>query len=408
MEPRTTIDIAKWVVDEGLSGTLEVDLLSGFCERLVEAGIPLMRTMIAQPTLHPVVAARGFQWRRNGNGTVQEDWERTVAEAGEEYMQSPFRHMLETGSTRLRLRLERGNQPLEFPLLENFRAEGGTDYLGMMTEFGEADQLGSVKGLLSSWTSDGPSGFSDDDIIAIEQLLPVLALVFKGASTYRTAHSVAETYLGAEAGRRVLHGEIERGSFETIDAVLWYCDLQGFTKVSETTPIGDIIEMLNEYFECMVEPIHAHGGEVLKFMGDGLFAIFKLDHTVNVCRGALDAADEALARVVELNRTREAAGQPVTEFSLALHLGNVMYGNIGSRDRLDFTVVGPAVNEVSRIEAMCSSLDRNMVISSAFYEAADECQGRLVSLGRYALRGVRQPQELFTLLSPDDLAPERE
>ena len=406
MEPRTTIDIAKWVVDEGLSGTPEVDLLGGFCDRLVEAGIPLMRTMIAQPTLHPVVAARGFHWRRNGNGAVQEDWERTVAEAGEEYKQSPFFYMLETGTTRLRRRLERGNEPLEFPLLEKFHDEGGTDYLAVRTEFGEADQLGPVRGLLSSWTSDGPSGFSDEDLTAIEQLLPVLALVFKGASTYRIANSVAETYLGAEAGRRVLHGEIERGSFETIDAVLWYCDLQGFTKISETTPIGDIIEMLNAYFECMVEPIHAHGGEVLKFMGDGFLAFFKLDDTLNVCRGALDAADEALARVAELNRTRGAAGQPITEFSLALHLGNVMYGNIGSRDRLDFTVVGPAVNEVSRIEAMCGSLDRDVVISSAFYAAADECRGRLVSLGRYALRGVGRPQELFTLLSPDDLARE--
>ena len=287
-------------------------------------------------------------------------------------------------------------------MLDELREQGATDYLAFLTAFGERNRLGAVDGMLSSWTSDASGGFEDADVTAIEQLLPVVAVVVKSASTYRIAKSVAQTYLGSDAGRRVLKGEIQRGSVETIRAVLWYCDLQGFTKIAETTPLEELIAMLNDYFTCMVDPVHDRGGEVLKFMGDGLLAIFKLDEAIKVCRSALDAAEEAMDRVAKLNVERRAEGRPVTEFSLSLHLGDVMYGNIGSRDRLDFTVVGPAVNEVSRIEAMCTSLDRNLIISSAFAREAGHCTDRLVSLGRYALRGIRQPQELFTLVPSED------
>jgi adenylate cyclase len=257
---------------------------------------------------------------------------------------------------------------------------------------------------MSSWTSDRPGGFDDDDVAAIEILLPVLALAIKAETTAGIAHSVVETYLGRDAGHRVLSGEIGRGSVETIRAVLWLCDLQGFTKIADSTPRDELIPMLNDYFEAMVDTVHEHGGQVLKFMGDGLLAILNLDDGEDdqVCAGALDAAEEALARVDEVNQRRADEGLPVTEFSLALHLGEVLYGNVGSRDRLDFTVVGPAVNEVSRIEAMCRSLDQNLIISSTFAHAAMGCSERLISLGRYALRGVRRPQELYTLLSRED------
>ncbi|MSO65138.1 MAG: adenylate/guanylate cyclase domain-containing protein [Alphaproteobacteria bacterium] len=206
-----------------------------------------------------------------------------------------------------------------------------------------------------------------------------------------------ETDLGRDAGKRVLSGEILRSSVQRICAVLWYCDLQGLTRLSETLPQDDVISLLNEYFDCMVEPIHRRGGQVLKFMGDGLMAISTLAEgmTEPACRVALDTADDVTAQIGALNRTRAVAGKPVMDFYIAMHFGEVLYGNIGSRDRLDFTVVGRAVNEVSRIEAMSRPFEQNILISAAFAAAA--CQQRLVSVGRYALRGVRRPQELFTL-----------
>ena len=200
----------------------------------------------------------------------------------------------------------------------------------------------------------------------------------------------------------MLSGEIDRGTGSTIHAALWYCDLQGFTRLAETTPRDQLLGMLDDYFECMVTTVHDFGGHVLKFMGDGLLAIFNLDDDAESCRAALDAAERVIERLAELTAQRSAAGLPATGFYIALHFGDVMYGNIGARRRLDFTVVGPAVNEISRIEAMCRALEQSLVISSAFAETARESADRLVSLGRYALRGVRRPQELFTLDVPDD------
>ena len=210
-----------------------------------------------------------------------------------------------------------------------------------------------------------------------------------------------ETYLGRDAGRRVLSGQIDRGSITSISAVLWFADLQGFTRMAEVLPQDDLVKLLNDYFDCMVGAIHAEGGQVLKFMGDGLLAFFPLDGGADACAQSLRAADAVMAKVAEMNAARRAANQPASDFYIALHLGEMMYGNIGSHDRLDFTVIGPAVNEVSRIEAMCRPLDRTLLISSAFATAAGDCGGRLVSVGRYALRGVQKPQELFTLVPPD-------
>ena len=357
---------------------------------------------MAQRTLHPLYAGNSFEWWR-GRSEVQLDrFEAASEQSSEVWRQSPFHHMVETGSPRLRVRLDKPNDGPRFPILADLRDKGATDYLALAMPFGEAEELGPVNGIISSWTSDAKGGFSDDEAQELENLLPIFALAMKSASTYRIASGVIRTYLGGDAGRRVLQGKIGRGSADTIQAVLWYGDLQGFTNVAETMPRDQIIAMLNAYFECMVEPVHARGGEVLKFMGDGLLAIFKLDRDADVCRSALYAAEEALGRVDALNVARAKGGMPVLAFNLALHLGDVSYGNIGARDRLDFTVVGPAVNEASRIEAMCRSLERNLTVSSSFAAAGGRFTDRLISLGRYALRRVRAPQELFTLLPRDD------
>lgn len=320
----------------------------------------------------------------------------------------PFGHLFRNNLDVWRCRIEGANEPGPYPIIDELREKGATDYILYATGFKDTNFDGNVplveqEGMLSSWTIDSPGGYSEWQLENLPRIVRALGLAIKSARNHRMARTLLEVYLGKDAGRRVLSGEIERGSVQTISAVLWYCDMQGFTKIGESTPPDELIGMLNDYFDTMVTPIHEAGGEVLKFMGDGLMAIFKLDDedTSRICRNALDTIEEVRRRLSEVSAKRESEGKVTTDFYIAIHLGDVEYGNIGSTDRLDFTVVGPAVNKVSRIEAMCRPLERDVVLSSAFAKAATGCQDRLVSLGRYALRGVRQPEELYTLVRPE-------
>ena len=211
------------------------------------------------------------------------------------------------------------------------------------------------------------------------------------------AGTLAETYLGRDAGRRVMNGRIARGVADKISAVLWYSDLHGFTQITDSAPPEQIIPLLNDYADVVVSAVHGHGGDVLKLIGDGTLAIFTGENREQACLEALAAAARVRNGVIKLNRTRAEADLPTTQVYLALHVGDVFYGNVGSKDRLDFTVIGPAVNEVSRILAMSRSVEQDVLVSAGFADALGaEVRGRLVSVGRFALRGVAQPQELFT------------
>jgi adenylate cyclase len=224
--------------------------------------------------------------------------------------------------------------------------------------------------------------------------VPYLALAIKSVSLARMTRTLMETYLGRDAGQRVLSGRIVRGVAERIDAVVWFSDLRGFTRITDTTP-EQAIPLLNDYSDVIVSAIHEHRGDVLKLIGDGTLAIFTAKDRTHACGAALSAAIAAREGVAELNGRRASDGKPITDMYLGLHVGEVFYGNVGSRERLDFTVIGPAVNEASRIAAMCRSVDQPVLMSSAFAEV-DGIRHRLVSVGRYALRGVAQPQELYT------------
>jgi adenylate cyclase len=226
----------------------------------------------------------------------------------------------------------------------------------------------------------------------------VLALALKSVSLTRIARTLVETYLGRDAGRRVLEGRIERGVAEKITAVIWLSDLRGFTRVTESASPGQVIPFLNDYAEAVIDPVREKGGNVLKLIGDGVLAIFRGEPLAGACAAALAAEAEMRRRTGELTRRRAAEGLPVSAPYVGLHVGDVFYGNIGSRDRLDFTVVGPAVNEASRICALCRSVERDALMSSAFHETAGGTdRARLVSVGRYALRGVGRAQDLYTL-----------
>jgi adenylate cyclase len=206
--------------------------------------------------------------------------------------------------------------------------------------------------------------------------------------------TLMETYLGRDAGQRVLGGRILRGVADRIEAVLWFSDLRGFTRITDTAP-EQAIPLLNDYADVIVSEIHEHGGDVLKLIGDGTLAIFTADERTHACTAAMSAAIGARRSIAALNERRLAEGQPATDMYLGLHVGDVFYGNVGSHERLDFTVIGPAVNEVSRIAAMCRSVDQPVLMSAAFV-GAEAVRQKVVSVGRYALRGVSEPQELFT------------
>jgi adenylate cyclase len=391
-------EIAAWVTKAGLIGRTESELMAGFCRRLLGAEIPLARAMVILDTLHPIYEGRAFRWRADEPDVAEAvDYGRTnEGEAAENWRRSAFFHLLSTGGEALRCRLFAGD-PAEFATVVQARDEGMADYLALVQRFAAEGVIGEMDCVYSSWATDAAKGFADSAVTAIRRLAPFLNLAIKSAALARMAGTLAETYLGRDPGRRVMSGRILRGVAEKIGAVLWYSDLHGYTHISDTAPPEQIIPLLNDYADVVVSAVHMHGGDVLKLVGDGTLAIFTGEDRGPACLAALAAAVQVRKGAAKLNRRRAEQGLPASEVYLALHVGDVFYGNVGSKDRLDFTVIGPAVNEVSRILAMSRSVERDVLLSATFADALDaETRRRLVSVGRYALRGVAQPQELFT------------
>jgi adenylate cyclase len=392
--------LARWTTEAGLAGKSETALLDGFCRRAVEAGLPIARAVVIIDTLHPVHEGRATRWRREGDGGQTELVEygpTDEGEAAENWRRSPFFRLLESGGSVLRIRIAAGEGD-EFPTKTALQDEGMTDCLVLINRFAAHGVIGEMDCVYSYWATDHARGFEDREIEALIGLMPGLALSVKCVSLARIAGTLVETYLGRDAGRRVLAGRIRRGVADTIGAVLWYSDLRGFTGITDRAAPQQLIPLLNDYAEAVISAVHDSGGDVLKLIGDGTLAIFTAEATEEACRCALEAETTLRRRIDELNRHRAGKDLPTTDVYLGLHVGDVFYGNIGSNDRLDFTVIGPAVNEVSRIAAMCRSAERSVLASAAFANAtAEAARPRLVSVGRYALRGVERPQELFTV-----------
>jgi len=400
-------ELASWVTEAGLVGRSEPELLAGFCGRIVGSGIPLARALVILDTLHPVYEGRAFRWRSDAPDAVEAvDYGRTdEGEAAENWRRSAFFHLLQSGAKALRRRLAAGD-PADFSTIAQARDEGMTDYLALIHRFAAEGVIGEMDCVYSHWATDAPGCFDESAVVALKQLTPFLNLAIKSAALARMAGTLVETYLGRDAGRRVMSGRIARGVAERIGAVLWYSDLHGYTHISDSAPPEQIIPLLNDYAEVVVSAVHRQGGDVLKLIGDGTLAIFTEDNREQACHAALAAAARVRKDLVKLNRGRTEAGLPTTQVYLALHVGDVFYGNVGSKDRLDFTVIGPAVNEVSRILAMSRSVEQDVLLSASFADAlGPEIRRRMVSVGRYALRGVAQPQELFTPEPGFDLLP---
>jgi adenylate cyclase len=399
MDHQASEAIGAWVVAQGLAGATEKTLLDGFCERCRAAGIELSRAVAIIDTLHPIYEGRAFRWRNDGidEESIIEYRSTSTGEAADNWRRSAFYYLMATGADEVRRRLGLGD-PADFLNLDVMKAEGNTDFVAFAQRFASDGVIGEMDCFYSQWATRRPDGFRESEIGALRRLVPSLGLAIKCVSLARIAGTLVEVYLGRDAGQRVLAGRISRGVTDRINAVLWFSDLRGYTGITDSAPPAEIIPLLNDYAETAIAAIHDASGDVLKLLGDGTLAIFKADDPAAACAAALAAAADLRRRIARLNERRAAAGRPVTTAYLGLHIGDVFYGNIGSEDRLDFTVVGPAVNEVARIAAMCRSVDRGILLSSEFVAAMDEAERwQFVSVGRYALRGVGRAKELFTL-----------
>jgi adenylate cyclase len=378
--------LARWFVTEAYRITDTAALVTAAGEQLVAAGIPLYRLAYFQVTLHPELHGTGYAWRRGKGIEVGRAPHGLTRES--RYRDNPLPPVFEQRKT-IRIRLEHLAE-VQSPILRQLKEEGATDYVALPLIFttGHVDALSVV--------SDRPGGFSMADLDRMYLLQFAFARLVEIHSLRDTAINLLDSYVGHAAGERILAGEVKRGDGRTIEAVIWYCDLRGFTRDSDRLPRDAIIALLNDYFGAMAEAVTAAGGEILKFMGDAMLAIFPVAETAaraGTARAALDAAEKASGAIAALNRRRAGERSPLIRFGLALHVGEVMFGNIGASARLDFTVIGPAVNYAARLEKLCASLERPVLISASVAALLPETAVRPV--GRHALKDIETPQAVY-------------
>ncbi len=389
--PKHPGPILDWLIGAARQQPDSGAILRELSRRLVDAGVPLCRTSLHIRTLHPQLFAAGFYWQR-GAAEVRVSEARHGMQETELFRNSPVRALFE-GAGAVRQRLDLQDSAFSFPLFHQLRDEGLTDYVALPLTFSD----GKIHG--TTWSSDRPGGFESAHIAQIEDLLPAYGLVLEIHLNRRIAINILHTYVGQHAGERILQGEITRGSGQTVQAAIWFCDLRGFTALAEAKGRDAVIGYLNRFFDCMAEPVERHGGEILKFMGDAMLAIFPLE-TAQACARAVQAAIDARQAMAALNEELRGRGEGPLGFGIALHVGEVMYGNIGAVGRLDFTVIGPAVNMAARMQALCRVLGPTVLLSDAFVQSCagvPSCSGAFRSLGEHRLVGIARPVELFSL-----------
>ncbi|QQS14299.1 MAG: adenylate/guanylate cyclase domain-containing protein [Rhodospirillales bacterium] len=402
-DPGRAAPIIAWLLEAGGSDATDMAIVDELARRLVDAGVPVSRVWLASEVLDPTIDARALRWLPREGATRLQVRRAESAVNRRDIAESPFRHMLDRGETEFRARLEPPAPESAFPALRTFRAEGATDYLALAAPMAARARFSDVGTIVVSVTTDRPGGFGDSDLALLRAVWPAVALVSQMRGVVGTARTLLDTYLGADAARRVRAGNVERGRAEPIRAVVWFSDLVDYTRLADSMAHDATLALLNDYAGIVVDAIDAAGGDVLKFIGDGVLAIFRDADPAVACRRALAAWRACEAGIAALNVRRAADGAATTRLHLALHEGELIYGNFGGARRLDFTVLGAAVNEAGRMGALSRTLDQDVVLSDAFV-AASGSPAAFVSLGRYALRGVGRPQELHTL-DPTAAAP---
>lgn len=379
--------VLDWLLRQGrLLGDLRL-VVEQLCERLCDAGAPLWRFYLGLQTLHPQLLAMGHVWMRGGG--ARELPRRHGIQESPAYIGSPIQLVRLSGG-RFRRRLDRLGAA-DHAVLHEVQAEGGTDYLALPLPFSRGELP------VVTLACDAPDGFSDTDIAKFERVLDHLAPIAEAQLMYRIAVTLLETYMGRHTGQRILDGLVRRGDGETMRAVLWFADMRDFTGLSESLPPQRMLAMLNEYFDVLDAALRPRGGEILSFVGDGVLAIFPIVDAMflpQACGGALDAAVDAVHKMRVVNDGRAENAEPAIRFGVGLHVGSFTYGNIGTGDRLDFTVIGAAVNRCVRLESLSKTLGVPIVISAEFNA---NCPRPLRSLGRQAMRGIVESQEIFTV-----------
>lgn len=391
-KPEDPVSAFDWLVSGVARKGGMVELLDGTMARIVAAGIPIDRATLHMGTLHPQLIGFAAMWLPD-HGVCEEVRVNAHVQETDTYLKSPLRSAIEEGKS-LRLRPQ-DDSVKQFPMVEMLAVASFTDY--WVVALPHAQNLFNVVAV----STRAPGGFSDEHIEAMTALFPVFALNLEIVALTQIAENVVAAYLGERSGTRVLAGEIKRGSGEMIDAIVWVSDMRGFTSLSDRIPEPDMIRLLDAYFEGLVRAVHQHGGEVLKFMGDGMLAIFPIGPTASPAEAAsqaLAAARAGLASMNALNNAEEDSlaipgeWRPI-DMGIALHRGSVFYGNIGAHDRLDFTVTGPAVNLAARVEPLAKETGRRLLITEAVAKLLDE---PLEPLGAFSFRGVAEPVAVFT------------
>jgi adenylate cyclase len=380
--------VVDWLTDGARSGSLSEDVLAELCRRMVDGGIPLWRVAVFVNTLHPDVIGRAFIWQFD-TGVKVSAATYDILET-DDYRTSPVVAVYNTRQP-IRRRLADADCPEDFPIIHGLRAEGATDYVAFPLLFTD----GTVH--VATYSTRQPGGFTPEQFADLESTIAPLTRVAEIRALRRTATNLLNTYVGRQAGERILMGKIRRGFVEEIRATIWLSDMRGFTALSERLPPQQLVDLLNRYFDCQVPTILDHGGEVLKFIGDGLLAIFPLagngDNAGEVCRRVLAAAREARALIDALDKPA-GDGEGAIRFGLALHVGQVMYGNIGGGNRLDFTCIGPAVNLAARLEKVAAQFGQAIVGSAEF---AAHVPQDFTQLGECSVAGFSAPQAVFGL-----------
>ncbi|MEM8950075.1 MAG: adenylate/guanylate cyclase domain-containing protein [Pseudomonadota bacterium] len=381
-------DITEWLLGSDVRGLPNGPaVLKALGLRLSEIGIPLARASFHVRTLHPQLYGIGYYWYRGQDELRNFQAPHGIRDTGL-YQRSPMRLIFDQETDEVHQSLEQPDESFPFPLFAELKAEGYTDYLALPLTFSD----GKIHG--TTWTTDRKGGFRRDEIALIKSLLPAFSLLIEIHLNRRIAVNLLDAYVGHQAGERILSGQITRGSGETIPAAIWFSDLRGFTVMSERKSRDELLAMLNQAFDCLVPPVTERGGEILKFIGDAVLAIFPLSDD-GACAKALEAAIQAQGALHALAEEQSDTGTPPLAAGVGLHVGEVMYGNIGSASRLDFTVIGPAVNLASRIEGLCRDLGADILVSAALADRLDDAAA-LESLGHHRLKGIDEPVEVFT------------
>ena len=383
--------LVDWLLDEAAGAVTTRGLIERFTRAMVKAGIPISRFWLSLRTLHPQLYSTAWVWEQ-GKSDLAEYNTRHETLSSDAFRNSPIVPILE-GAGGVRRRLDIENPQLDYPIVRDLHADGASDYVAMPFLFSD----GQINAL--SLTTKIPGGFSSDHLSCIYEILPLFSRLLEVHAARTNSIVLLETYLGKQTGRQVLDGQIRRGDGKNIHAVIWYCDMRGSTALAETLPREEFLTLLNGYFDCLAGPVLQHGGEVLRFIGDAALAIFPIhgqqaDATAKACVSALIAAQDARKNIAENNIERERQGMNAIDYGIGLHVGEVTYGNIGTGNRLEFTVIGAAANEAARIESLCKTLERKILISEEFSRHTRE---PLISMGHHTLRGVGKAPEIFAL-----------